>query len=74
MEANICTKGRDIKQNFMSINLKSLRPEMVGNEIRERGKGWILEGLEFCSKELVCRRKGPPEVTQSRKNQDQVVI
>lgn len=47
---------------------------MVGNEIRERGKGWILEGFEFCLKELVCRRKGFLEVIQSRKNQDQVVI
>lgn len=71
-ERKIQTKGRDTKQNFVWPDCKSLRPGMVGNEIGERD--WILEGLEFCSKELVCRREGPPEISQLGKNQEQVVI
>lgn len=47
---------------------------MVRNEIGERGRGWILKGPEFCLNKSVFRRKRPPEITQSRKNQDQVVI
>lgn len=47
---------------------------MVRNEIGERGKGWILKGPEFCLNKSVFRRKRPSEITQSRKNQDQVVI
>lgn len=47
---------------------------MVGSEIGVRGKSWILEGLEFCSKELICRRERSPEISQLQENQDPVVI
>lgn len=73
-DRKIQTKGRDIKQNFVRLTCKSLRLGMGGSEIGERGKSWILEHLEFCSKELICRREGSPKITQSGKNQGQVVI
>lgn len=73
-EIKIRTKDRDINQNFVRLTCKSLRPGMGGTETGERGKSWVLECLESCSKELICRREGPPEITQSGKNQDQVVV